>query len=53
MGAPIDLDRQAGGVAKEVEDVGPDRMLAAELEATGAGTKEVPKPRLRRAHLPA
>jgi hypothetical protein len=46
----IHLDRDAGGLAEEVEHKRPKGMLLPELQAFGSQTKHSPKPDLGRAH---
>jgi len=46
----IDFDHEAGIADEEIRDIGPDRMLAANLEAKLAATKLVPQQYFGRRH---
>jgi hypothetical protein len=47
----INFYRQTRCVAEEVDDIGPGNLLAAELQAIGPGTKNLPHQHFGKAHL--
>jgi len=53
MDLPIDLDRQPAIAAKEIEHIGPARVLPSELEASGPFPERLPQQDFRQAHLTA
>src|SRR5579871_532411 len=53
MQFPVDLNRELGGVAVEVEDIGPKRMLAPNAAAELVPAKRPPEQGLRQRHPPA